>query len=275
MRHFIVALAILFGALPACAGEAVSLPMPPQYDVSDGRVLVPGTPSLEVGVYHCLLNSIEAAWTIALTDAEQEQVRVALMQDCLDQRPALFAELGTLREIWQRAATEKKAGVIARLLRDALEQWMKRAPAGRVATVMRDIAKNSLETVVPGQPAVTRRCVQAFAEIVRFAFVLRDARVPSSGVEQDKQFEIRVTAMAPKLSPAGRQWLANADYHRHLMRRGWREIEASEKDAVKQHIIAAFSPAGAASAAEFDPGQVELPPPNFFPLPRDLPSKLR
>jgi len=242
------------------------------------RVLVPGEPPLLVGQANVFNNCVEFGFGLAMTQAEQEQVRTALMQEYLEFRGDLLADLKELKELWKEVCSTpaEQQGKYRLILRDVLVGEADRAPGLGISRVIRKINAMETDVVAAGTPPVTRRSVDALLELVQMALRFRDRRVVAWSEPERQAIGAAILRRLPTLTPAGRNWLANADIHRALIDRNWQETPADERDVIRRLLAETFAPAPKAdSAFPVDIDGIPLPPPNLFPLPTNLPWPMR
>ncbi|HOY67290.1 MAG TPA: hypothetical protein PLP29_10400 [Candidatus Ozemobacteraceae bacterium] len=242
------------------------------------RVLVPGEPPLLVGQANVFNNCVEFGFGIAMTQAEQEQLRTALMQEYLEFRSDLLEDLKELGELWKDvcATPVEQQGKYRLILRDVLVGEADRSPGLGISQAIRKINAMEADVVGAGTPPVTRRSLDALLELVQMALRFRDRRVVAWDQAQRQELEAALLRRLPSLTPVGRNWLANADIHRALIERNWQETPADEREVIRRLLIETFAPASkAGSAFPVDVEGIPLPPPNLFPLPTVLPWPMR
>ncbi|MFZ2957576.1 MAG: hypothetical protein WA705_11845 [Candidatus Ozemobacteraceae bacterium] len=243
------------------------------------RILVPGEPPLTVGKQNVFLNCMEFGLAVALTQAEQDAVRAALMQEFLTFKGRLLDDLAILEKLWKEIANAdvQKRGALRLIIRDALLEEVKKNPNAMISRAISNVLKHE-EAVIPGNPKIDQRCIASLFELIQMALRLRDHRVVSWTVSETAAMESALLQRIPTLSPEGRQWLGNADFHRAIIERSWRRVSADEKETVKQLLIETFAPVSSGTPGVFpavDFEKILFPPPNIFPLPVDLPWDLR
>ncbi|MBF0502466.1 MAG: hypothetical protein HQM09_20175 [Candidatus Riflebacteria bacterium] len=241
------------------------------------RILVPGEPPLTVGKQNVFLNCMEFGLGLALTQAEQEAVRAGLMQEFLTYKGKLLDDLTTMEKLWKEIAStdQDKRGALRLIIRDVLLEKMKKNPESMISHAISDVMKHR-EEVIPGLPRIDKRCIASFLELVQMSLRLRDRRVVSWSTTETAALEAALLKRIPTLSPEGRKWLENADFHRAIIDRSWHRIAADEKETVKALLIETFAPASASGTEPvIDIEKIPLPPPNIFALPSDLPWELR
>jgi len=243
------------------------------------RILIPGNPPLMVGGHNLLLNCVEFGFSLALTRAEEEALRSALMQEYLNYKGKLVADLNSLMAIWKEVTGNKNIDKnrFRLLVKEALTEEIARNSVGGLGKVISAIRTRQNEIVFSGTTKIDRRVLGAFREIIELALKLRDKRAVSFSSEAIAAFEKELITRIPGLSPEGRKWLANADFHRAIIERALKQVSPEEKETVKNLFIQAFAPAPADrnSLIPVDLGAIEIPPPNIFPLPRELPWDFR
>lgn len=266
----------VIAAEPVPAGEAYWHPI-------DGKeasgILVPGKPPLTVGQQNILLNCVEFGFSLALTQSEEEELRNALMQEYLNYKENLVNDLRTIENLWREifARRDSDRSRFKQIIRDSLNEEVSKNPNYGLGKIIGKIQKNAAEVVFSGSAKIDRRSLSAFIEILQLGLKLRERRVLSWKPEDIAVLESAILQRVPKLSPEGRKWLSNADYHRTLIFRGWDQLASDEKPVVKNLLIAAFSPypLDPNSAFPVDLEKIELPPPNLFPLPKNVPWEWR
>lgn len=242
------------------------------------RILVPGERPLSMGQANVFFNCIEFAFGIAMTQAEQETVRTALMQEYLQFKGGLLDDLKDVGDLWKEvcAASPERRGKYRVILKDVFLGESKKEPRLDISRAISGINAQELDVIGAGTPPVTRRSLAAFIELVQMALKLRDRRVVAWDDFTRKAVEAAVLSRLAALPPAGRNWLANADIHRALTVRGWQQVAADERDAINRLLVETFAPAPASgSALPVDVDAIPLPPPNLFQLPTDLPWPMR
>ena len=242
------------------------------------RILVPGDRPLSMGQANVFFNCIEFAFGVAMTQAEQETVRTALMQEYLQFKGDLLDDLKDVGELWKEvcAAPPERRGQYRVILKDVFLGESKKSPRLDISRAISRITDQELDVIGAGTPPVTRRSLASFLELVQLALKLRDRRVVAWDESAQKAVEAAVLSRLASLPPAGRNWLANADIHRALTVRGWQEVAADERDAINHLLIETFAPPPASgSALPVDVDAIPLPPPNLFQLPTDLPWPMR
>lgn len=241
------------------------------------RALVPGEPPLTVGQQNVFLNCMEFGLSIALTQSEQEAVRAALMQEYLSFKRGLLEDLQQLQDLWVKItlARPEERPQYKVIIRESLLEESKKSPETQLSKIINSISRRS-EAIVPGTPRIDRRCLSAFLEIVQLALRLRDRRVVSWTPADHEALETVLLKRLPELSPEGRRWLSNADYHHALIDRAWKNTPTDEKELIKPLLIQTFAPSTpTGSPFPIDLEKIPLPPPNIFPLPTSLPWELR
>ncbi len=240
------------------------------------RVAVPGDKPLRMGDVNVFLNCLEFGLGVALTDAEIERIRNQFMEEYLQQKSRLLNAVRELKNMWQAITVDnpQETGKYRRIIQDALLEEARRNPTLPLSKSILQLESKSSEIVVPGSPPLTRHSLDAFFEIICFALRLRDKRHPNDDAATLKVWENALIKRFPSLSPEGRRWLSNADFHRAIVMRAWQTTPADEKNTIRALLIATFAPS-AADGNGFDIDQIPLPPPNLFPLPADLPWDLR
>ncbi|RCK81784.1 MAG: hypothetical protein OZSIB_0918 [Candidatus Ozemobacter sibiricus] len=241
------------------------------------RVLVPGSPPLTVGQQNAFLNCLEFGLAIALTQREQEAARAALMEEYLAHRGDLLAALEEIRKIWQQveAAKPQDRGVLRQIIRDSLLEETQKFPNLAMARVVRRILQDGNEAVLEGPPRIDRRMLAAFFELVEMALRLRDQRVIVWDEPTRRAMEAKILQRIPTLSPEGRMWLVNADFHRALIARNWQNVPPDEKETIRRFLVETFAPGAELGERAVDLERIPLPPPTIFPLPTDLPWEFR
>ncbi len=241
------------------------------------RILVPGEPPLTVGLQNGFLNCLEFGLALALTQQEQEAARAALMAEYLANRSELLEALREIGGIWMKVekARPEERGSLRRIIRDSLLEETQKSPQLGMAQVVRQILKNGNEAVLVGPPRLDRRLLAAFFELVQMCLRLRDRRVVVWDDQTRAALEARLLQRVPQLSPEGRVWLGNADFHRAMIAANWQRVPADEKEVIRKFLIETFAPTGPGEIAGVDLDRIPLPPPTIFPLPTDLPWDLR
>lgn len=242
------------------------------------RILVPGERPLSMGQASVFFNCIEFAFGIAMTQAEQETVRTALMQEYLQFKGGLLDDLKDVGDLWKEvcATPPERRGQYRMILKDVFLGESKKEPRLDISRAISGISAQELDVIGAGTPPVTRRSLAAFIELVQMALKLRDRRVVAWDDSTRKAVEAAVLSRLAVLPPAGRNWLANADIHRALTVRGWQEVAADERDAINRLLIETFAPTPASgSVLPVNVDAIPLPPPNLFQLPTDLPWPMR
>ncbi|MBP7633301.1 hypothetical protein KBA41_03950 [Candidatus Ozemobacteraceae bacterium] len=242
------------------------------------RVLVPGERPLTMGQANVFFNCIEFAFGVAMTQAEQETVRTALMQEYLQLKGDLLDDLKDVGSLWKDvcASPLERRGQYRVILKDVFLGESKKEPRLGISQAISGISAQELDVIGAGTPPVTKRSLAAFIELVQMALKLRDRRVVAWDDSTRKAVEAAVLTRLAALPPAGRNWLANADIHRALTVRGWQDVAADERDAINRLLVETFAPAPASgSALPVDVDAIPIPPPNLFQLPTDLPWPMR
>ena len=238
-------------------------------------ILVPGKPPLTVGLQNVLLNCVEFGFSIALTEAEKEGLRSALMQEYLNYKGQLISDLMTIENLWREIFSKRDSdrAKFRQIIRDSLVEEVGKNPDFGLGKAIGDIQKNAGQIVFSGTAKIDHRSLSAFIEILQLGLKLRERRVLSWKKEDVSVLESAILERIPRLSPEGRKWLSNADYHRTLIFHGWDMMAQDEKPVVKNLLIAAFAPYPIDPNSPFpvDLEKIELPPPNLFPLPKNLP----
>ncbi len=243
-----------------------------------GRILVPGEPPLTVGHANVFLNCIEFGFGLAMTQAEQEDVRTALMQEYLKFKGDLLDDLKDVRDLWNEvcAAPPDQQGKYRIILRDVLVGEAKKEPLLEISRVISRINTQEADVIAAGTPSVTKRSLASLLELLKMALRLRDRRVVVWDEPVRKSFEASILRRLPGLPPSGRNWLANADIHRALIAKSWQQVAPDERDVISRLLTETFAPAPASgSALPINVDAIPLPPPNLFPLPTELPWPMR
>jgi hypothetical protein len=242
------------------------------------KILVPGPKPLTVGKQNTLFNCIEFALSCALTQGEEESLRAGLMQEFLTFKEALLEDLQELETLWTtilESAPEDRSRYRL-LLRDALLKETTRNSINGIGKILSAIEKQSQEAVVPGNPLISKRQIAAYFELVQMALRLRDRRVVSWNAAELATLEQELITGIPRLTPEGRKWLANADLHRAITAKNWNKTSAEEKETIRVLLVETYAPAGSKTGTmPVDIQAIHLPPPNLFPLPRELPWNQR
>lgn len=243
-----------------------------------GKFLVPGTPALTVGMQNTLLNCLEFGLELALTEEEENSLRECLMGEFLRFKGKLTENLSELAKVWELVETAPPEGRarLRLLVRESLQEELARNGEQGIGAILKDIQRRAGEVVSPGNPRIDQRSLDALREIVQLGIRLRDRRNVTWSAAERRLFDQTVLAGIPELSPEGRRWLANAEFHRAVIFRGWETTSREEKDTIRSLLIPIFAP----PAAHGEPlgvsaAQIPLPPPNLFPLPHRLPWALR
>lgn len=274
MKRLLPLLLMIFVLSPAFAAEL-------GWHTTDGdearRALVPGEPPLTVGQQNVFFNCMEFGMSIALTQSEQESVRAALMQEYLSFKRGLLQDLNQLQDLWNKIVLSKpeEKPQYRIIIRESLLEEAKKSPETQLSRIILSISHRS-EPIVPGTPRIDRRCLSAFLEIVQIALRLRDRRVVSWTQADSEALETVLLKRLPQLSPEGRRWLSNADFHHAIIDRAWKNTPTDEKEAIRPLLIETFAPpTPTGSPFPIDLEKIPLPPPNIFPLPTSIPWELR
>ena len=241
------------------------------------RTLVPGEPPLTIGQQNVFFNCLEFGLGVALTPQEQEEVRAALMQEYLSFKRGLLDDLRQLQGLWETISNAKanEKPQFRVVIRESLLDEAKKNPDAQLSRVITGIVRGS-EPIVPGTPRIAHRSLSSFLEIVHLALRLRDRRVVSWTPADREALETVLLKRLPSLSPEGRRWLSNADFHLALIDRAWRTTPPDEKDSIRALLVETFAPAAPAdSPFPIDLEKIPLPPPNIFPLPTSVPWEFR
>ena len=241
------------------------------------RTLVPGEPPLTVGQQNVFFNCLEFGLGVALTAPEQEDVRAALMQEYLSFKRGLLDDLRQLQGLWDTISVAKaeEKPQFRVVIRESLLEEARKNPDAQLSRVINGIVRGS-EPIVPGTPRIAHRSLSSFLEIVQLALRLRDRRVVSWTPADREALETVLLKRLPQLSPDGRRWLSNADFHLALIDRAWRMTPPDEKDSVRSLLTETFAPAApTGSPFPVDLEKIPLPPPNIFPLPTSIPWEFR
>jgi len=241
------------------------------------RILVPGQPPLTVGQQNAFLNCLELGLSVALTQEEQEAARAALMEEYLSHKMELLDSLRETRKLWDESGNSnpESRGKIRRIIRDSLLEETQKFPDLGMSKVLRKILKDANDAVIPGSPRIDRRAFSAFFELIQMCLRLRDKRVVTWDERKRIGLESQLLQRIPGLSPEGRKWLANADFHRSMISRNWREISADEKETIRKFLIETFAPQAEGEESGVNLDLIPIPPPTIFQLPTDLPWEFR
>lgn len=242
------------------------------------RILVPGTIPLTLGDRNVFFNCLEFGMGIALTYSEQERIQYGLMNEFLVHKNKLLDSLQEISRIWEQIleSSPDEKGKFQHIIKNAIMKEVCDQPGLELSGTIREILKNANETLISGYPEINKRTVAAFGEIVQFALMLRDKKHANWDEAATAAFTGQIAKIIPNLSPEGRHWLSNADFHRSIIQRNWSKTPSDEKEAIRRFISETFAPGNNADPnLKIDLTRIMLPPPNFFPLPTDLPWRLR
>ena len=275
LRLLITALAVLVLGTPGLFAREFT--WHPLTGPETERFLVPGNPPLTVGDQNVFFNCVEFGLQVALTLSEKEALRSALMQEFLQQKNHLLAALRELRKLWATITAQKpdEIGKYRLIIRDSLLFEARNSPNLALSQLITTILKDSEEQVTPGEPVISRRTLKAFVEMVQTAYRLKNRRVVSWDATQMKNLEAQLLKRVPSLSPEGRKWLSNVDFHRAFLEKSMQAIAADEKESVKKLLLDIFAPPMPGNPDAVDIEAIPLPPPNVFPLPSELPWEWR
>jgi len=242
------------------------------------RILVPGTPPLTVGKQNVLFNCVEFGLSVALTQKEQETLRTAVMEEYLTHKGNLLTDLGELEKLWNEvmAASPADQAKYRQVLKDSLMAEAKKAPNIGISKMIAEILSNSSETIVGGGQKIDKRSFNAFLELVEMCLKMRDKRIVQWSTTERLELEAVLIRHIPELSPEGRKWLGNADFHRTIIFRNWQQVPPDERETVKKFLVETFAPnpkPGSTHAVDLE--SIPIPPPNLFPLPMHLPWEMR
>ncbi len=275
MKKLLVVLVLVGLAIPLSAETPFWFPIQGK---EAERVLVPGNPPLTLGKMNSLINCIEFGLSVALTQNEIEGARAALMQEYLSFKGRLLSDLDDIQRLWldvlQAPADQK--GKFRLILRDSLMEEMKKQPGHAFSQVLQRLLEDSEQVFCQGNPPISKRSVTAFLEIVKNALRIRDKRVVAWTPSETANIEAEILKIIPNLNPDGRKWLGNADLHNAIIFRNLQSVPADERETVKRFLVETFAPLPKGTTqfpVAFD--EIPLPPPNFFPLPTDLPWDMR
>ncbi len=274
MARWLIFILVILMVTPAWAGGPFWHPIE---GPEARRVLVPGSPPLTVGQQNAFLNCLEFGLAIALTQREQEAARAALMEEFLAHRVDLLTALEDIRKIWKQVeeAKPQDRGVLRQIIRNSLLEETQKFPNLAMAKVVRRILQDGNEAVLTGPPRLDRRMLSAFFELVEMALRLRDQRVVAWDEPTRRAMEAKILQRIPTLSPEGRLWLVNADFHRSLITRNWQTVAPDEKETIRRFLVETFAPGAELGERAIDLERIPLPPPTIFPLPTDLPWDFR
>ncbi|MBF0545392.1 MAG: hypothetical protein HQM08_13210 [Candidatus Riflebacteria bacterium] len=241
------------------------------------RVFIPGDPPLKMGSVNAFLNCVEYGFSLALTEREEMDLRNGIMDEFLSFKGKLVENLKHLSELWKVVINAKpdKRQMYKLILKESLQKETEKNLNSSISQKIAFIQKQS-ESLTSSNPPISKRCVEALEEIIQFALKLRDRNIQIWSKPLQDEFEKTLILRIPELTPLGRAWLSNADIHRSIILKSWRNISNEEKKTVRELLIKTFAPANhGKSILPISLEDIPIPPPNFFPLPSELPWPMR